>query len=160
MSKATTTSITGLPASSVGGPSNPRRRAVLTGTAAVAGALAAGAGAPARAAPASPDADLITFCAQLDALEREYLATDFAADYGTPADDAAEAERERIAGAQDPVVDAICASPPCTPAGAVAVARSLALWDAELLKKGGEGHCTDDRLLAALVRGLTGSAAA
>lgn len=160
MSKAATTSTTGLPTSSAGDPRNPRRRAVLTGTAAVAAALASGTIAPAGAAPASPDAALIALCAQFDALEREYLATDFAADYGTPAADAAEAERERIAGAQDPIIDAICASPPCTPAGAVAVARSLALWDAELLKKSGKGHCTDDRLLAALVRGLTGSAAA
>lgn len=113
----------------------------------------------AGAAPSvHPDAELIALCAQLDALERAYLATDFAADDDTPAGDAAEAERERIAAAQEPIVDAICASPPLTPAGAVAVAHSLALWDAELLKKGGRGHCTDDRLLAALVRGLTGSA--
>ena len=160
MSKAVSTSTTGSPASSAGEPTNPRRRAVLTGTAAVAAALASGVTAPAGATPGNSDAELIALCAQLDALEREYLATDFAAEFGTPADDAAEAERERIAGAQEPIVDAICAIPPCTPAGAVAVARSLALWDADLFQKGGKGHCTDDRLLAVLVRGLTGSAAA
>lgn len=160
MSEAVATSTTIPRPFSVGGPSAARRRAVLTGTAAVAAALASGVTAPAEATPPSPDAELIALCAQLDALEREYLATDFAANYGTPADDAAEAERERIAGAQEPIVDAICATPPCTPAGAVAIARSLALWDADLLQKGGKGHCTDDRLLATLVRGLTGSAAA
>ena len=117
----------------------------------------AAAAAPAPAAP-NPDADLIALCAQLDALERAYLATDFAADDHTPAGNAAEAERERIAAAQEPIVDAICASPPRTLAGAAALAHSLALWDAELFKKGGEGHCTDDRLIVALVRGLTGRA--
>ncbi len=107
---------------------------------------------------ACPDAALIAHCDQLDVLERAYLATDFAADDGTPAGDAAEVQRERIVMAQEPIVDAICASPPRTLAGAVAVAHSLALWDAELLKGTGEGNCTDSRLIAALVRGLTASA--
>ncbi len=135
-------------------PTTSRRRLLAT----VPATLALSAAAAAAPAVLNPDIALIAHCAQLDALERAYLATDFAADDGTPAGDAAEAERERIAAAQEPIVDAICASPPCTLAGAAAVARSLALWDAELLKKGGEGHCTDDRLLAALVRGLTGRA--
>ncbi len=113
------------------------------------------------AIPDAPDdADLIALCTQLDALEREYLATDFSATPNTPADDHAEAERDRIADAQAPIVDAICARPPQTVAGAVAVARSLALWDGELFRNGGPDGYTNERLVAVLVRGLTGRAGA
>ncbi len=109
---------------------------------------------------APDDAELIAFCAELDVLEREYLATDFAAKPYSPADDQAEAERDRIADAQAPIVDAICARPPQTTAGAMAVARSLALWDGDLFRQGGPDGCTNDRLVAVLVRGLTGRAGA
>jgi len=121
------------------------------------GSAAAGA-AVAAAAPPNPDADLIALCAQLDGLEREYLATDFGAMPYTPADDRAEVERVRIADAQTPIVDAICARPPQTAAGAMAVAHSLALWDGDLFRQGGPDGCTNERLVAVLVRGLTGRA--
>jgi hypothetical protein len=113
-----------------------------------------------QAAVSSPDAELIALCAQLDDLEREFLATDFGAIPNTPEGDHAEAEQDRIADAQAPIVDAICARPPQTPAGAVAVAHSLALCDAELFRIGGPDGCTNKRLIAALVRGLIGRAAA
>ena len=106
------------------------------------------------------DAELIALCAQLDALEREYLATDFGAMPNTPADDYAEAERDRIADAQQPLVDAICARPPQTTAGAVAVAQSLALWDGDLFRNSGPDGYTNERLVAVLVRGLMGRAGA
>ncbi len=110
------------------------------------------------AIPDAPDdADLIALCAQLDALEREYLATDFGATPNAPADDHAEAERARIADAQAPIVDAICARPPQTTAGAVAVAHSLALWDGDLFRNSGPDGYTNERLVAVLVRGLTGA---
>ncbi len=125
------------------------------------------AAAPALAFPATfqaaaphLDAELIALCARLDALEREFLATDFGAMPNTPAGDHAEAEQDRIADAQAPIVDAICARPPQTPAGAVAVAHSLALWDAELFRDAGPGGFTNKRLVGALVRGLTGRAGA
>ena len=113
-----------------------------------------------RIPDAPDDADLIALCAQLDALEREYLATNFNLMPGTPEDDAAEAERARIAEAQQPLVDAICARPPQTVAGAVAVAHSLALWDGDLFRQGGPDGYTNERLVAVLVRGLTGRAGA
>jgi len=106
------------------------------------------------------DADLIALCAQLDALEREFLATDFGAMPNTPADDHAEAEQARIADAQAPIVDAICARPPQTAGGAVAVAHSLALWDGDLFRQGGPDGYTNERLVAVLVRSLTGRAGA
>ncbi len=105
----------------------------------------------------SSDAKLIDLCADFDALERKMLA---AFDGVTTDVERADAVQEAVADEQAPILDAICACRPSTLAGFQALAGSLALWDAELLKKGGEGHCTDDRLLAALVRGLTGSAAA
>lgn len=127
---------------------------VLAG-AGIAGAVQAAAPErhPAIMGQPSPDADLIAHCAQLDALERAYLATDFE-------DDGADVERQAIAEAQFPFVDAICAHPPRTLPGFVAVARSLALWDAEAAKDYGEGYDTNERLLSALLRGLTGRAAA
>ncbi len=109
------------------------------------------------AIPDEPDdAELIALCAQLDALEREYLATDFSAMPHTPTDDHAEAERARIEDAQAPIVDAICAQTPQTTAGAVAVAHSLALWDGDLFRNGGPDGGINERLVALLVRSLTG----
>jgi len=113
-----------------------------------------------RIPDAPDDAELIALCAQLDALEREFLATDFGAKPDTPADDHAEAERARIADAQVPIVDAICARPPQTAAGAVAVAHSLALWDGDLFRNSGPDGYTNERLVAVLVRGLMGRAGA
>jgi len=109
---------------------------------------------------APDDAELIALCAQLDALEREFIATDGSAKPYTAAADHAEAEQARITDAQAPIVDAICAKPPQTVAGAVAVAHSLALWDGELFRNGGPDGDTNDRLVAALVGGLTGRAGA
>ncbi len=123
-------------------------------------ALALSGAAAAAPAPANPDAELIALCAQLDALEYEFLATNFSAMPNTLEGDHAEAEQDRIADAQAPIVDAICARPPQTPAGAVAVAHSLALWDAELFREGGPGRYTNERLVLTLVRGLTGRAGA
>ena len=48
--------------------------------------------------------------------------------------DAAEAERDRLADAQEPLADRICELRAVTREGQVARARSLALWDAELMK--------------------------
>ncbi len=108
----------------------------------------------------NPDAELIALCVQLDALEHEFAVTDFSAKPDTPADDHAEAERDRIADAQGPIVDAICVRPPQTTAGTVAVAHSLALWDGDLFRNGGPDGGTNERLVAALVRGLIGRAGA
>ncbi len=136
------------------------RRSLLSAAPAAMVLAGAGNGGAVQAAAPDPDAEMIARCAQLDALEREFLATDFGAMPNTPEGDHAEAEQDRIAAAQAPIVDAICAQPPRTAAGAAAVAHSLALWDAELFREGGPDGCTNKRLVAVLVRGLTGRAAA
>jgi len=118
------------------------------------------AAAPAAPVAPNPDAELVALCAQMDDLEREFLATDFGAMPNTPEGDHAEAEQDRLLVAQEPIVDAICNLPCTTHEGAVAVARSLALWDAEFFKRGGPGDYTNRRLMVALVRGLTGRAKA
>ncbi len=136
------------------------RRSLLAAGPAAMVLAGASIGGAVQAAVSSPDAELLAHCARMDALEREFLATDFGAIPNTPEGDHAEAEQARIADAQAPIVDAICARPPRTAAGAAAVAHSLALWDAELFREGGPDGYANNRLIAALVRGLTGRAAA
>ena len=82
----------------------------------------------------SLDADLLEACAAFDVLERAYIA--LGGDYapGSPEEDASEAERERLYEAQQPLVDRICDVRAFTIEGQLARARSLALWDAELMK--------------------------
>ncbi len=84
--------------------------------------------------PRSPDAELLETCSAFDALERAYIAA--GGDYapGSLEEDMAEAERARLSDAQDPLVDRICDLRAVTNEGQVARARSLALWDAELMK--------------------------
>jgi len=136
------------------------RRSLLSAAPAAMVLAGVGIGGAVQAAAPGPDAELIAHCARLDALEREFLATDFGAMPNTPEGDHAEAEQARIADAQAPIVDAICAWSPQSPAGAVAVAHSLALCDADLSRRGGPDGYPNDRLIAALVRGLIGRAAA
>lgn len=135
-----------------------RRRLLAAAPAAL--ALSGTAAGAVQAAAPHPDAELIALCAQLDALEHEFLATDFDAMPNTPAGDHAEAEQDRISAAQRPIVNAICARLPITHEGVVGVARSLALGDADLFRRGGPDGYPNDRLIAALVRGLIGRAAA
>ncbi len=121
------------------------RRSLLSATPAVMALASAGIGRAGEAAAPSPDADLIALCAQLDNLERAYLASDFE-------DDAADPKRKAIAAAQAPFVDAICVQPPQTLPGFLALARSLALWSPDAVTDPGSGGYTDDRLLSALLR--------
>ena len=121
-------------------------------------ALALSGAAAAPAAP-NPDADLIAYCAAFDALEHKL--SDAFADITTDAEqDAADAITVAVGEEQAPILDAICARPPSTPAGAAAVAHSLALWDTELFRAGEAFRVPGERLVAVLVRGLMGSAAA
>ena len=103
-------------------------------------------------APPSPDAALLQACAEFDALERAYLATFTGFKAGSPEEDAAGAEQERLHADQEPLVDRICDLRAVTREGQAARARSLALWDAESMKSG--QHYTGDRLMAAIVRDL------
>ena len=68
------------------------------------------AGAPGAVAEpvVQPDAELLAACAEFDALERAYLATFTGFKAGSPEEDAAEAEQERLHADQEPLVDRIC----------------------------------------------------
>ena len=104
-------------------------------------------------APPSPDAALLQACAQFDELERACIAANTNRGLpDTPADVSGGAECERIGRAQKPLVDRMCDLRAVTGEGQAARARSLALWDAELMKPG--QHFTGDRLMAAIVRDL------
>ena len=100
----------------------------------------------------SPDADLLEACAAFDALERASLATFRQQEPGSAEETAAETERERLSEAQEPLVERVCELEATTREGMAARARSLALWDAELMKP---DRCfIGDRLTAAIVRDL------
>ena len=95
------------------------------------------------------DEPILKACAAFDALERQYLAGDFSDENECLAD----ADRVRIVEEQEPLLDAILEHPCTTLRAAQALARSLALWDQELLSG---GHKDTGGLLAAkLVRSLT-----
>ena len=102
--------------------------------------------------PRSPDAELLEACSAFDVLERAYVAAGGDHDAGSPEELTADAERRRIADAQEPLVDRMCELRAVTREGQVARARSLALWDAELMKPGSgdTGQC----LTQAIVRDL------
>jgi hypothetical protein len=101
---------------------------------------------------AHSDADLLEACAAFDALERASHATFRGQDCGSPEEEAAEAERERFSEAQEPLVARICELEAITREGMAARARSLALWDGELMKP--DRAYTGDRLTAAIIRDL------
>ncbi len=100
------------------------------------------------------DAELIQACADFNKLERRYLklANRGAKDLALEAE--TDAALAAVAAEQQPFLDRICELRPRTHAGCAAIARSLALWDRELLKGAGPGNDTNERLLAALVAGL------
>ncbi len=102
-----------------------------------------------------PDAQLLAACAAFDALERAYIALSGDHRAGSPEEAAVEAERDWLVTAQAPLVASMCELRAVTQAGHVARARSLTLWDGELLKDTVDaGAC----LTAALVRDLIGKA--
>ncbi len=105
----------------------------------------------------SPDAALIALCAKFDALERQYQGSDFTHDDDTPEGAAADAERDAIIQQQGPLLQHICAVPFTTMDGAVAVARTLALYTDDFdgyLWVEDRNDYFDARLTQALVRGL------
>ena len=107
---------------------------------------------------AHPDAELLAACAEFDRLERGYLALGFGYDEETPEGASIEAEQSRLAEEQELLVDRICELRAVTREGQAARARSLALWDAELMKP---QYDIAGRLTQAIVRDLIeGSAVA
>ena len=101
---------------------------------------------PVAAAP-NPDAELLAVCAEFDALEHRRNA---AFDDDNLTDEAHDALREE----QAPLVDQMCALQAVTPEGMRARARSLVLYDPEVVER--RIVYTDDRLVAAVLRDLIG----
>lgn len=110
------------------------------------------------AAPASPDTELLENCAAYARLQRELDVFDFDHSVGIPASPAVEAARTCIIATQWGHLERICAEPPSTPAGFAAVAATLALVDPEIAVADPAGGFLTDRLMAALLCGLTGVA--
>lgn len=129
------------------------RRAVLGGAAGLVVAPA-----PGPTAARHPDAALLAACDAFYDLEGAYLATGFGHEIGSSEEAAADAEQERLSLAQAPLVARMCELRAVTREGQAARARSLALWDAELMKPG--KVYTNDRLMAAIVRDLLAAVAA
>ncbi len=99
------------------------------------------------------DDDLLAACRAFDALERAFIAV--GGHHTGAEEDAADAERECLRIAQEPLVDRICGQVAVTRDGQVARARSLALWEPDLLDDAGE---TGQRITAAILRDLMSQA--
>lgn len=120
-------------------------------------ALALSGVAVAAPATVNPDAALISLCAKFEALERKAEA---ALATNDEEQDRADAIAETIHQEQAPIVAAITACRPTTLAGFTALAGIAMLWRPELIEASPAQGDTGERLIAALVRGLTGGAAA
>ena len=99
-----------------------------------------------------PAAELLSACAAFDALEHEAMTLQVGP--GRIADD--EARSRALAGInarQEPWLDRMCAIRVTSPVCWQARARSLALWDRDMLADYETGY-TDQRLLAALLRDM------
>ena len=132
-------------------PATPRRAKIGRRLPVAAVTLPIDAGAATR--PAHPDAELLALCRTFDDLQRQSLATDFDCDSGSPADLAAEAERDWLEAAQDPLVERIADLRATTLPGLIARAQSLAAWDRDLFRD--NGPCDPGSLFThALVRDL------
>jgi hypothetical protein len=101
-----------------------------------------------------PDADLLEACAAFDVLERAFIAVGGNQPAGSPEEAAADAEREGLRGAQWPLVGRMSELRAVTREGQAARARSLALWDGELLNQGRKDRDAGEELTAAIVRDL------
>lgn len=144
--------------SSITWPYTPLRRALLIGSAA-AGMLTARVAAAAGASLASPDAELIGLCTDLDAMERCIGdLIDFEPSGPTdPKLEAADAAAFRIELDQRRVLDRICGLVPATLAGCMALAGSLALISPHLVDAPAEA-AMEERLTSMLLRRLQGGA--
>ncbi len=100
----------------------------------------------------SDDAELLEACAAFDHLQRSFDAIPGNHPPGSAEEDAADAERGRLCEQQEPLVDRMCQLRAATREGTLARARSLVLWDKELMKERSEAP--GERLIEAIVRDL------
>ena len=99
-----------------------------------------------------PDAELLAACAAFDALEHEAEALQVGPGR-IENDEARSRALAVIVARQEPWLERMCALRAGGPAGWRARARSLALWDRDMLADYEMGY-TDRRLLAALLRDM------
>ncbi len=128
------------------------RRSLFAGVPAV--LLAGAVAAPALAAAAHPDAELIRLCAEFDALEIQH-ETLFEGSTRIDDDEERGVALEPIETAQKALLDRICHLPICTLDGARALASTYFLY----IGKQGDQPPTpywDQRFERAIVHGLVG----
>lgn len=101
------------------------------------------------------DCAIILACAEFEALERRFGATPFDLQPGTAAERAASAERDCLVEAQRACLDRICSMEPTTIEGLRAIARSAIVFEPELAGADQVDGFTADRLISAILRGLT-----
>ena len=103
----------------------------------------------------SDDADLLALIARFDAIERHIWGG-----HGPETieeEEAREAANKPLEDEQKALLQRICAMPTYTLDGLQARARSLLLWDAGAqFEKPGPDDYPDDRMTAAILRGLAG----
>lgn len=128
----------------------PRRRLAASGA-----SLLGLTGIATGARGVGPDAELIEHCAAWQALEHQSLATDFHSPPGSPAAAAADAERVVLEREQRLVTERICRSRPSTLAGLAALAGVIVASDADVLEWHAARGYELDRMMLALLRGLT-----
>jgi len=131
----------------------PTRRGLLGGAA----ALAVAPIAPVMSAHPHPDRELIAVCAEFDAIER-YINSHYAGgSRKIEDDDERDVAIAPFQEAQEPLLERIVALLATTPDGFMARARTLALWDLDAMRQIGPGNYLEDRMLAALLRDMTGA---
>lgn len=131
-----------------------RRNLLATATPAV---LVLSGVAVAAPATINPDAKLVALCSEFEALERKAVV---ALSTNDEDQDRADAVAEAIYREQAPIVAAITACPPTTLAGFTALASTAVLWRPELIEASSTQGDTGERLIWALLCGMTGRATA
>jgi len=106
-----------------------------------------------------PDAALIAVCAEFDVIERHINSHYAGGSRKIEDDEERDAVIAPLQEAQRPLLDRIIALRATTLDGFMARARTLALWDPDAMRQIGPGHYLEDRILAALLRDMTGAPA-
>jgi hypothetical protein len=132
---------------------NPTRRTILARLPAAALASSAVLSTAALAVDRDADAELIRLCAEHDQLERQRLAIFETGPKTMEGDRERDKAIEPITDKQEALLARFHPIQATTFAGIVARARTLILWDPEILDVD-EGCCPDEILIAGLLRDI------
>ena len=105
----------------------------------------------------NPDAELISVCGQFDAIERHINSHYAGGSRKIEDDDERDLAIAPFQDAQAPLLERIIALRAATPDGYKARSRTLALWNQDAMRQIGPGHYLEYRMLAALLRDMTGA---